>query len=38
MIHLFLKSARKGNEAAKFVFVQLIEQGLGIYGKRHPDC
>jgi hypothetical protein len=29
--------ARKVDEAANFVFVQLIEQQLGIYDKRHPD-
>jgi hypothetical protein len=29
--------ARKVEEAANFVFVQLTEQELGIYGKRHPD-
>jgi hypothetical protein len=37
MIHLFLKMARNVDEAANFVFVQLIEQEPGIYGKRHPD-
>jgi hypothetical protein len=29
--------ARKVDEAASFVFVQLIEQVLGIYDRRHPD-
>jgi hypothetical protein len=29
--------ARKVDEAANFVFVQLIEQEPGIYDKRHPD-
>jgi hypothetical protein len=29
--------ARKVDEAADFVFVQLIEQEPGIYDKRHPD-
>jgi hypothetical protein len=29
--------ARKVGEAASFVFVQLIEQELGIYDKRNPD-
>jgi hypothetical protein len=28
---------RKVDEAANFVFVQLIEQEPGIYDKRHPD-
>jgi hypothetical protein len=37
VIHLFLKMARKADEAANFVFVQLIEQHPGIYDKRHPD-
>jgi hypothetical protein len=37
MIHLFLKMARKVEEAANSVFVQLIEQEPGIYDKRHPD-
>jgi hypothetical protein len=31
VIHLFLKMARK-------VLVQLSEQELGIYDKRHSDC
>jgi hypothetical protein len=34
---LFLKLAGKVDEAANFVFVQLIEQEPGIYDKRHPD-
>jgi hypothetical protein len=38
VIHLFLKMARKVDEAANLVFVQLIEQELFIYDKRHPDC
>jgi hypothetical protein len=29
--------ARKVDEAANFVFVQLIEQEPGVYDKRHPD-
>jgi hypothetical protein len=29
--------ARKVDEAANFVFVQLIEQEPGIYDKYHPD-
>jgi hypothetical protein len=29
--------ARKVDEAANFVFVQLTEQDPGIYDKRHPD-
>jgi hypothetical protein len=29
--------ARKVDEAANFVFVQLIEQVPRIYDKRHPD-
>jgi hypothetical protein len=29
--------ARKVDEAANFVFVQLTEQEAGIYDKRHPD-
>jgi hypothetical protein len=37
MIHLFLKIARKVDEAANFVFVQLIEEEPGIYGKCHSD-
>jgi hypothetical protein len=36
LIHLFLKMARNVDEAANFVFVQLIEQEPGLYGKRHP--
>jgi hypothetical protein len=37
VIHLFVEVARKVEEAANFVFVQLIEQESGIYDKRHPD-
>jgi hypothetical protein len=37
VIHLFVKRARNVDEAANFVFVQLIEQQPGIYDKRHPD-
>jgi hypothetical protein len=37
LIHVFLKMARKVDETANFVFVQLIEQELGMYDKRHPD-
>jgi hypothetical protein len=37
VIHLFVKMARKVDEAANFVLVQLIEQEPGIYDKRHPD-
>jgi hypothetical protein len=37
VIHLFVKMAQKFNEAANFVFVQLIEQEPGIYNRRHPD-
>jgi hypothetical protein len=29
--------ARKVDEAANFVFVQLIDQVPAIYDKRHPD-
>jgi hypothetical protein len=29
---------RKVDEAAEFVFVQLSEQELDVYDKRHPDC
>jgi hypothetical protein len=29
--------ARKVDEAANFVFVQLIEQESGVYDKSHPD-
>jgi hypothetical protein len=29
--------ARKVDEAANFVFVQLIKKEPGIYDKRHPD-
>jgi hypothetical protein len=38
VIHLFVKMARKVDEGANFVFMQLIEQKPGIYDKRHPDC
>jgi hypothetical protein len=38
VIHLFLKTARKVDEAANFVFMQLNEQQSGIYAKRQPDC
>jgi hypothetical protein len=37
VIHLFLLVARKVDEAANFVFVQLIEQKPGIYDKSHAD-
>jgi hypothetical protein len=37
VIHFFVKVARKIDEAANFVFVQLIEQEHGIYGRRHTD-
>jgi hypothetical protein len=37
VIHLFLKVARKFDEADNFVVVQLIEQEPGICNKRHPD-
>jgi hypothetical protein len=30
--------AWKVDEAANFVFVQIIEQEPGIYDKRHADC
>jgi hypothetical protein len=30
--------ARKVDDGADFVFVQLIEQEPGIHDKRHPDC
>jgi hypothetical protein len=33
----FVSMARKVDEVANFVFVQLIEQELGIYDKRHSD-
>jgi hypothetical protein len=36
-IHLLLYMARKVDEDANFVFVQLIEQEPGIHDKRHPD-
>jgi hypothetical protein len=29
--------ARKVDEAANFIFVQLIEQEPGLYDKSHPD-
>jgi hypothetical protein len=34
----FFKMARKVDEAANFVFVQLTEQEPGIYDKRYSDC
>jgi hypothetical protein len=37
VIDLFVKVARKVDEAANFVFVQLTEQEPGIYDKRHSD-
>jgi hypothetical protein len=37
VIHLFLLMARKVDEAANFVFVQLIEQEPGIYDKCHAN-
>jgi hypothetical protein len=37
VFHLFPLVARKVDEAANFVFVQLIEKEPGIYDKRHPD-
>jgi hypothetical protein len=37
VIHLFLKMSRKVDEAANFVFIQLIEQEPGLYEKRQPD-
>jgi hypothetical protein len=37
VILLFLLMARNVDEAANFVFVQLIEQEPGIYDKRYPD-
>jgi hypothetical protein len=37
VINLFVKVARKVDEAANFVFVQLIAQKPGIYDKRYPD-
>jgi hypothetical protein len=36
-IDLLLKMAQNVEEAANFVFVQLIEQAPGIYDKRYPD-
>jgi hypothetical protein len=37
VINFFLLIARKVDEAANFVFVQLIEQECGIYDKCHAD-
>jgi hypothetical protein len=37
VIYLFLKMTENFDEAASFVFVQLIEQERGIYDKWHPD-
>jgi hypothetical protein len=37
VVQLFVKIARKVDEAANFVLVQLIQQESGIYDKRHPD-
>jgi hypothetical protein len=37
VIYLFLLMARKVDEAASFVFVQLIEQEPGVYDKCHAD-
>jgi hypothetical protein len=37
VIHLFLKIARKVDEASNFDFVQLIETEPGMYDKRHLD-
>jgi hypothetical protein len=37
VIYLFLKIARKVDEAANFVFVQLIGQEPGMYDRHHPD-
>jgi hypothetical protein len=37
VIHLFVKMARKVDEGANFVLVQLIEQESGIYDKHHLD-
>jgi hypothetical protein len=37
VIHLFLKMARKFDEAAHFICVQLNEQESGTYDKCHPD-
>jgi hypothetical protein len=37
VIHLLLSMARKVDDDADFVFVQLTEQEPGIYDKRHPD-
>jgi hypothetical protein len=36
VINLFLKIVRKVDEAANFVFVQLLEQDPDIHDKRHP--
>jgi hypothetical protein len=38
VIRLFVKVARKVDEAANLVFVQLVKQQPGIYEKRHQDC
>jgi hypothetical protein len=37
VIHLFVKMARRANEASNFVFVQLIEQEHSVYDRSHPD-
>jgi hypothetical protein len=37
VIHLFVKVARKVDEAANFVSVQFIDQQPGLYDKRHLD-
>jgi hypothetical protein len=37
MIHLFLSIARKVDEVANFVFVQLTEKEPGICDKCHAD-
>jgi hypothetical protein len=37
MIHFLLLMARNIDEAANFVFVQLIEQETGIYDKCHKE-
>jgi hypothetical protein len=37
VIDLYLKMSRKVDEAANFVFVQLIEHESGIYDESHPD-
>jgi hypothetical protein len=31
VIHLFLQMARKADEAANFIFVQVIEQESGVF-------